>query len=67
MDLLTILSIIELSTGLAQTAVSGTKASGTVGSVVALEQIVGKVLSLHLAEAGAPMDLTKFQHEDHID
>jgi len=67
MDPIAILSIIQLATNLAQAALNGTAASNTVGTVSALEEIVAKVLALHHAEVGTPMDLTKFQHEDHID
>lgn len=67
MDLQEILAIIELSTGLAQTAVSGTKIAGAVTSIMALEQIVGKALALHMSEVGTPMDVTKFHHEDRIE
>jgi hypothetical protein len=64
MDPLVILQIIEVATGLAKTALDGTRVSGDLATVAALEDLVAKVLAAHQAETGSPMDLSKFTVED---
>ena len=65
MDMKLLLSINELATSLALNLLSGK--STMIGNAVALEQIVVNAMALHKAEVGTPMDLNKFQKEDHVD
>ncbi len=67
MDITAILQMIQIATNIGQSLADGTHVQGDVATIAALEDLVAKVLAAHQAEVGAPMDLSKFQHQDHID
>jgi len=66
MDIAALIGIIQIATNIAQSMAQGTHVQGDVATIAALEDLVAKVLAAHQAEVGAPMDLTKFVHQDHI-
>ncbi len=65
MELKDIIAIIQVATGIAQSMAVGTKAKGDVATIAALEDIIEKTVAAYMSEVGQPMDLSKFQHEEH--
>ncbi len=66
MDILTILQIIQIATGIGQSLADGTHVQGDLATIAALEDLVTRVIAAHQSEVGQPMDLSKFQHIDPI-
>lgn len=67
MDPVIIFGIIKTALNIAEGLTSGTHVQGDIATIAALEEIVQQTLTAHQSETGAPMDLSKFHHQAHIE
>lgn len=59
------LAILDLALGITRT-VTGGQVNEALTLAQSLEQLAGRTIAAYQKEAGQPMDLDKYRHQDHV-